>query len=181
MLNPTYLGKSGYCVPQSCRTNRECPTVGDECGDGSISGTCKAGNCQYDPVLAAADCGNNIVCIKQVEFFFQINIFLHFQNFHQDLNQYLISKHFCIVILAANVLRIWHNVTVCWILPIWGKVVIAYHNHVEPIEIVQRLVMNVGMEVFQGHAFLELVNITQFWLQHIVVIFFFLKAFIQKW
>ena len=60
MLNPTYLGKSGYCVPQSCRTNRECPTVGDECGDGSISGTCKAELCQYDPVLAAADCGNKL-------------------------------------------------------------------------------------------------------------------------
>ena len=60
MLNPTYLGKSGYCVPQSCRTNRECPTVGDECGDGSISGTCNSGNCQYDPVLAAANCGNII-------------------------------------------------------------------------------------------------------------------------
>ena len=76
MLNPTYLGKSGYCVPQSCRTNRECPTVGDECGDGSISGTCKAGNCQYDPVLAAADCGNNIFWFEWTpKYFFQA--FIH--------------------------------------------------------------------------------------------------------
>ena len=65
MLNPTYLGKSGYCVPQSCETNRDCPTVGDECGDGSISGTCNSGNCQYDPVLAAADCGKNSFCPKR--------------------------------------------------------------------------------------------------------------------
>ena len=65
MLNPTHLGKRGYCVPQSCETNRDCPTVGDECGDGSISGTCNSGNCQYDPVLAAADCGKNGFCPKR--------------------------------------------------------------------------------------------------------------------
>ena len=65
MLNPTHLGKRGYCVPQSCETNRDCPTVGDECGDGSISGTCNSGNCQYDPVLGAADCGKTSFCPKR--------------------------------------------------------------------------------------------------------------------
>ena len=58
MLNPTWKLKSGYCVPKSCETNRECPMVGDECGDGSISGTCNSGTCEYNPVLAAAYCGN---------------------------------------------------------------------------------------------------------------------------
>ena len=58
MLSPTPSGKNGYCVVRSCRTNRDCPSLGNECGKGSLSGTCNAGNtCEYDPVLALANCG----------------------------------------------------------------------------------------------------------------------------
>ena len=62
MLSPTPSGKNGYCVVRSCRTNRDCPSLGNECGKGSLSGTCNAGNtCEYDPVLALANCGKKKV------------------------------------------------------------------------------------------------------------------------
>ena len=62
MLSPTPSGKNGYCVVQSCQTNRDCPSLGNECGKGSLSGTCNARNtCEYDPVLALANCGKKKV------------------------------------------------------------------------------------------------------------------------
>ena len=52
-------GKSGYCVPYQCRSNKDCFTIGDVCTSGSLSGTCNKKNyiCQYDPALAIASCG----------------------------------------------------------------------------------------------------------------------------
>ena len=62
MLSPTPSGKNGYCVVRSCRTNRDCPSLGNECGKGSLSGTCNARNtCEYDPVLALANCGKYLI------------------------------------------------------------------------------------------------------------------------
>ena len=44
-----------------------CLTIGDECGDGSLSGRCNNLNiCEYNPVLALANCGKNTLCITYV-------------------------------------------------------------------------------------------------------------------
>lgn len=36
--------------------DENCPTVGDECQDGSLSGTCQDNQCTYDPFLLIATC-----------------------------------------------------------------------------------------------------------------------------
>ena len=61
MLKPTLSGKMGYCVPTMCQSDVDCFKIGDECANGSLSGTCNSrkdrGTCEYDPVLLIASCG----------------------------------------------------------------------------------------------------------------------------
>ena len=61
MDRPTSSGKKGYCVfrtCQYCQKERNCPTLGNVCTSGSLSGKCNAysNTCEYDPVLAIANC-----------------------------------------------------------------------------------------------------------------------------
>ena len=57
----TGSGKSGYCVPYQCQSDKDCLTIGDACTSGSLSGTCNKENdkgiCRYLPALAIATCG----------------------------------------------------------------------------------------------------------------------------
>ena len=58
MLSPTPTGQSGYCVPSACESSVQCPSLGDECQDGSISGRCNLTTsiCDYNRALAIATC-----------------------------------------------------------------------------------------------------------------------------
>ena len=60
----TGSGKSGYCVPYQCQSDKDCLTIGDACTSGSLSGTCKKENsggiCQYQQVLDRAICGKTV-------------------------------------------------------------------------------------------------------------------------
>merc|ERR1712210_212755 len=58
MLSPTPTGQSGYCVPSACESEIQCPSLGDECQDGSISGRCNlaTSTCDYNSALAIATC-----------------------------------------------------------------------------------------------------------------------------
>ena len=57
----TGSGKSGYCVPYQCKSDKDCLTIGDACTSGALSGTCKkkksGGICQYQQVLFRKICG----------------------------------------------------------------------------------------------------------------------------
>ena len=58
---PTSSGKKGYCVfrtCQYCQKKRNCPTIGDKCTSGSLSGKCNANRntCEYDRLLMIAKC-----------------------------------------------------------------------------------------------------------------------------
>ena len=61
MLSPTPDGRKGYCVFPSCQTNankdRNCPTLGNECANGTLSGRCSdyGDTCEYDQVLAISN------------------------------------------------------------------------------------------------------------------------------
>jgi len=47
---------NGYCVPLRCENNA-CPSIGDECQDGLLYGTCNADSkCEYPPFVAIARC-----------------------------------------------------------------------------------------------------------------------------
>lgn len=46
----------GVCAPKVCSDSTDCPTVGDECTDGAVTGTCNAGKCSYDPFKLIATC-----------------------------------------------------------------------------------------------------------------------------
>ena len=63
-----FSGKKGVCVFQSCQTiininsstkEQICPTIGNECTEGSLSGNCIRGplTCRYQKVLTIAKCG----------------------------------------------------------------------------------------------------------------------------
>ena len=39
MFGSTSSGKKGFCVPSTCGSNIECPSFGDECISGKLSGT----------------------------------------------------------------------------------------------------------------------------------------------
>jgi hypothetical protein len=58
MINPTPSGKNGFCVPSFCQTDDDCPDIGNECNEGTLSGACNTGTyqCQYNPVVAIATC-----------------------------------------------------------------------------------------------------------------------------
>ena len=58
MLSPTPTGQSGYCVPLACESEIQCPSLGNECQEGSISGHCNlaTSTCDYDRALAIATC-----------------------------------------------------------------------------------------------------------------------------
>ena len=61
MRRPTFSGKKGYCIfrtCQYCQKERNCPTLGNVCTSGSLSGKCNAysNTCEYDPVLVIAKC-----------------------------------------------------------------------------------------------------------------------------
>jgi hypothetical protein len=48
-----------------------CLTIGDECGDGSLSGRCNNLNtCEYNPVLALANCGKNTPTVPNNSYHF---------------------------------------------------------------------------------------------------------------
>ena len=72
MLSSTPRGEKGYCVFPTCQTNtnkemvlqngvkttdRNCPTLGNECANGSLSGRCseEGDTCEYDQVLAISN------------------------------------------------------------------------------------------------------------------------------
>ena len=69
MDRPTFSGKKGYCVFPTCQTNTKylqngvrttnmnCPTLGNECANGSLSGRCSedGDTCEYDQVLAISN------------------------------------------------------------------------------------------------------------------------------
>ena len=38
MFSQTPSGKKGFCVPSTCQSNVECPSFGDECTSGRLSG-----------------------------------------------------------------------------------------------------------------------------------------------
>ena len=38
MFSQTPSGKNGFCVPSTCQSNVECPSFGDECTSGRLSG-----------------------------------------------------------------------------------------------------------------------------------------------
>ena len=38
MFSQTFSGKKGFCVPTTCQSNVECPSFGDECTSGRLSG-----------------------------------------------------------------------------------------------------------------------------------------------
>ena len=71
MSSPNPLGKKGYCVFPSCQTiintnssTKEgiCPTIGNKCRVGSLSGYCIPPlTCRYEKVVTIAKCGKKEV------------------------------------------------------------------------------------------------------------------------
>ena len=78
VIRPTPLGKKGYCVFPYCQSTinhpEPCPTIGNECTVGSLSGNCSKkfpvmgirpnhpfDSCRYDTVLKIANCGKKEV------------------------------------------------------------------------------------------------------------------------
>ena len=66
MVSATPSGKKGFCVFQKCQINtngytndRNCPTLGNECTTGSLSGRCSGygDTCEYEKLLILAKCG----------------------------------------------------------------------------------------------------------------------------
>ena len=65
MLKPALSGDIGFCVPSQCESDGNCLKIGNECGLGSLSGTCNSENtCDYEPVLLMASCGKKILRIS---------------------------------------------------------------------------------------------------------------------
>ena len=48
--------KAGVCAPLECDSNDECPSIGNVCGSGAVSGFCQSGKCTYDSPLFVAGC-----------------------------------------------------------------------------------------------------------------------------
>ncbi len=51
--------KAGICVPLECSADdSQCPSIGDECGSGVLSGVCNTNTqeCNYHPHLLIASC-----------------------------------------------------------------------------------------------------------------------------
>ena len=49
----------GVCVPRYCQhNNHECPSIGDVCKSGEVSGKCDlaTNQCKYQPVIVIANC-----------------------------------------------------------------------------------------------------------------------------